>query len=67
MPLDTIQDIQVIPSIVKRMQFDHGDKVVLRNAYYFCISREYVDLWVGPFTVERIDGNFYYLSSANGH
>ena len=66
-PLDAIRDIQVIPSTVNQSQFNHGNRVVLRNADYFCISREYVDLWVGPFTVQRIDGKFYYLSSANGH
>ena len=66
-PLDAIRDIQVAPSTVNQRQFNHGNKVVLRNADYFHISKNYVDLWVGPFTVERIDGKFYYLSSANGH
>ena len=60
-------DIPIISSYINRRRYSYGDKVIVENRAFNYISRQSGDLWMGPLTIERFEGNMYFLSTEDGH
>ena len=59
-------DIPVISSSINWCRYSYGDKVIVENHAFNYISRQSGDLWMGPLTVERFEGNMYFLFTEDG-
>ena len=59
-------DIPVISSSINRCRYSYGDKVIVENRAFNYVSRQSGDFWMGPLTVERLEGNIYFLSTEDG-
>ena len=40
--------------------------MIVENCAFNHISRQSGNLWMGPLTVERFEGNMYFLTTADG-
>ena len=61
------RDIQVVTSSINQHRYSYGDKVIVENHEFDHISKQSGNLWMGPLTVERFEGNMYFLSTEDGH
>ena len=59
--------IPVISSSINRRRYSYGDKVIVENHAFNYISRQSGNLWMEPLTVERFEGNMYFLSTEDCH
>ena len=59
-------DIPIVSSSINWRRYSYGDKVIVENHAFNHISRQSGSLWMGPLTVERFEGNMYFLSTEDG-
>ena len=60
------RDIQVVPSSINRRRYTYGDKVIVENCSFNHIYKQPRNIWMGPLTIERFEGNMYYLCTEDG-
>ena len=53
-------------SFINQHRYTYGDKVIVENCAFNHISKRSGNLWMGPLTIERFEGNMYYLSTEYG-